>query len=235
VILTVNKAPTATTWAAPAAILYGTPLGASQLNATSTFPGALYYYPQAGAVLPLGSNTLSVTFVPTDTADYLSSKASVPLTVNQGVTPEITWATPAPIIYGAALGATQFNASSSVAGSFTYSPAAGTVPKVGILELSAIFTPTDTTDYRTATATVYLTVNKIPTMVTWATPTAIPYGTPLGASQLNATSTVPGSFYYYPEAGTVLPVGPNTLSVTFIPTDTADYLSSKATVTLTVN
>jgi hypothetical protein len=235
VFLIVNKATPAIAWATPAQITYGTGLGASQLNATSTVPGTFYYGPGTGTVLPIGSNTLSATFIPTDTADYLSSTASVPLTVNQGATPEITWAIPAPITYGAALGATQLNASSSVAGSFKYSPAAGTVPKVGIQALSATFTPTNTTNYSTATASVFLTVNKVPTTVTWAAPAAILSGTPLGASQLNATSTVPGTFYYYPEAGAVLPVGSNTLSVTFIPTDTADYLSSKASVTLTVN
>jgi streptogramin lyase len=235
VFLIVNKATPAITWATPAAITFGTGLGASQLNATATVPGAFYYDPEAGAVLPIGSKTLSVTFIPTDTANYLSSKASVPLTVSQGVTPEITWATPAPITYGTALGATQLNASSSVAGSFTYSPAAGTILKAGIQALSATFTPATPTSYSTATASVFLTVNKVPATVTWATPAAIPYGTPLGASQLNATSAVPGTFYYYPEAGAVLSIGSHTLSVTFIPTDTADYLSSNATVTLTVN
>ena len=74
--------------------------------------------------------------------------------------PAITWATPAPIVYGTALSATQLDASSPVAGSFTYSPAAGTVLTVGQQTLTATFTPTDTTDYTTATATV--TLNVIP-------------------------------------------------------------------------
>jgi len=72
--------------------------------------------------------------------------------------PAITWATPAPIIYGTALSGTQLNASSPVAGSFSYSPSAGTVLGVGQHTLQANFTPTDTTDYTGATATVVLTV-----------------------------------------------------------------------------
>lgn len=72
--------------------------------------------------------------------------------------PQINWATPAPIVYGTALSATQLNASSPVAGSFTYSPAAGTVLGVGQQTLTATFAPTDATDYTPGTATVSLNV-----------------------------------------------------------------------------
>jgi hypothetical protein len=72
--------------------------------------------------------------------------------------PTIMWATPAPIVYGTALSATQLDASSALPGSFTYSPAAGTVLTVGQHTLTATFTPNDTTDYTPATATVTLTV-----------------------------------------------------------------------------
>ena len=75
-------------------------------------------------------------------------------------TPQIKWATPAPIVYGTALSATQLDASSPVAGSFTYSPPAGTVLGVGQQTLTATLTPVDTTDYTTGTATV--TLNVIP-------------------------------------------------------------------------
>jgi hypothetical protein len=72
--------------------------------------------------------------------------------------PVITWATPANIVYGTPLSGAQLNASSSVAGSFTYSPAAGTILGTGKQPLTATFTPTDAIDYTTATATVTLTV-----------------------------------------------------------------------------
>ena len=74
--------------------------------------------------------------------------------------PTITWATPAPITEGTALSATQLDASASVPGTFVYSPAAGTVLGVGSHTLKATFTPTNTTDYTTATATVVLVVNR---------------------------------------------------------------------------
>ena len=62
--------------------------------------------------------------------------------------PQITWATPTPIVYGMPLSATQLDASSAVAGSFTYSPAAGAVLTVGQQTLTATFTPTDTDHLR---------------------------------------------------------------------------------------
>src|SRR6185503_12512722 len=56
------------TWPAPAPIVVGTALSATQLNATTTVAGTFAYTPASGTVLPLGTGqTLSVTFTPTDT------------------------------------------------------------------------------------------------------------------------------------------------------------------------
>ncbi|WP_229668952.1 beta strand repeat-containing protein, partial [Edaphobacter acidisoli] len=79
--------------------------------------------------------------------------------------------------------------SQPVSGTFVYNPPAGTTPAVGTDTLSTTFTPTDTTDYSTASASVSLVVNPTVTSTTWATPAPIIYGTPLSATQLNATST----------------------------------------------
>jgi hypothetical protein len=71
--------------------------------------------------------------------------------------------------------------------------------------------------------------------ITWANPASIVYGTPLGSAQLDATASVPGTFAYTPAAGTILNVGNNqTLSVTFAPTDTTDYTTATATVSINV-
>ena len=234
VTLTVNKATPAIPWTTPAAIPYGTALSAAQLDASSTVAGTYVYSPAAGAVLTAGLQTLSVTFTPTDSSDYLTATSTVQLTVNKA-TPAISWATPAAIPYGTALSATQLDASSTVAGTFVYTPAAGAVPTAGLQTLSVTFTPTDSSDYTTATATVQLTVNKAAPVVTWATPVAIPYGTALSAVQLDAGSTVAGTFVYTPAAGAVPMAGLQTLSVTFTPTDSTDYSTATATVQLTVN
>jgi sugar lactone lactonase YvrE len=234
VTLTVNKATPVITWPTPAAITYGTALSATQLDASSTVAGSFTYSPAAGTVLGAGQQTLTATFAPTDTTDYAAASATVTLTVNQA-TPTITWATPAAITYGAALSGTQLNASSTVAGTFTYSPAFGTVLGAGQQTLTATFAPTDTADYTTAAATVTLTVSKATPAIVWATPAAITYGTALSATQLDASSTVAGSFTYSPAAGTVLGAGSQTLTVSFAPTDSTDYTTATASVTLTVN
>ena len=176
---------------------------------------------------------MSVKFTPTDTTDYTTATATQKLIVNKAV-PVITWPAPAAITYPTPLSSAQLNATANVPGTFVYSPAAGTVLTANIRTLSVKFTPTDTTDYTTATATQKLTVNKAVPVITWAAPAAITYGTPLSATQLNATANVPGAFVYTPAAGTVLTAGTQTLSVKFTPTDTTDYTTATATQTLTV-
>ena len=72
-------------------------------------------------------------------------------------------------------------------------------------------------------------------VLTWNQPPAISPGTPLGATQLNATANVPGTFVYSPAAGTVLPPGTGeTLNVTFTPYDTVDYAIAAASTTIDV-
>jgi hypothetical protein len=234
VALTVNKTTPTVAWATPSAISYGTALNASQLDASSSVPGTFVYSPAAGTVLASGSQMLSVAFTPTDTTDYNAASASVALTVNKAMA-TITWAAPAGITYGTALSASQLNATASVAGTFVYSPAAGTVLVSGLQTLSVTFTPTDATDNNTATATVALTVNKALPTITWAAPGAITSGTALSSTQLDATASVPGSFAYSPAAGSVLAAGAQTLTVIFTPTDAVDYSTASVSVTLTVN
>ena len=82
---------------------------------------------------------------------------------------------------------------------------------------------------------VVLHVNQIASVVTWAAPAPITLGTPLSATQLDATASVPGTFVYSPAIGKVLTVGTHTLSVTFTPTDHTDYTKATATVTLVVH
>jgi uncharacterized repeat protein (TIGR01451 family) len=61
--------------------------------------------------------------------------------------PTITWNNPADIIYGTALDGTQLNAMANVPGTFTYTPAAGTILGKGAHNLHVDFTPTDTVNY----------------------------------------------------------------------------------------
>jgi hypothetical protein len=78
------------------------------------------------------------------------------------------------------------------------------------------------------------TVAKADPALAWASPTGIVYGTPLGASQLDATASTPGTFTYSPSAGTVLGPGSRTLSATFTPADSADWNGGAVTTTISV-
>ena len=150
--------------------------------------------------------------------------------------PTITWANPADIVYGTTLGAAQLDATANVPGTFTYSPPAGTVLHARSGQtLSVTFAPSDTTDYTNATATVSINVLPASPTITWANPADIVYGTTLGATQLDATASVPGTFTYSPPMGTILSAGNNqTLSVSFTPMDTTDYTGATATATINV-
>jgi hypothetical protein len=108
------------------AITYGTPLSNIQLDATTSDPGTLTYTPAAGTIIPVGTDTLSVTFTPTDTTNHSSATRTVQLVVNKAA-PVITWAAPTGIIYGTALSATQLNATGSVPGTLVYTPALGSI------------------------------------------------------------------------------------------------------------
>ena len=71
--------------------------------------------------------------------------------------------------------------------------------------------------------------------VKWATPAALTYGEPLGAAQLNATSSVAGDFVYFPRAGTFFNSGTQQLVAIFFPKNNANYSAVSNTVTLLVN
>ena len=88
-----------------------------------------------------------------------------------------------------------------------------------------------------ATQTINLTATatKGTPPISWSNPAAITYGAALSSTQLNAGSSLAGTFVYSPSSGTVLSAGSQTLSVTFNPTDTTNYNSGTGNVTLTVN
>jgi len=233
-ILSVSKRAVTITWSDPAAIPYGTALSATQLNATATVPGTFAYTPASGTVLGAGTQTLKVTFTPTDSVNYSTATKAVSLVVAaQAVT--ITWANPAGIAYGTALSATQLNATASVAGTFAYTPAEGTVLGAGTQTLNVTFTPTDTASYNTATKAVSLVVGQAGTTTSLSVSSApvtagasvnlisqvvsAPTGTPTGtvsfydgATLLNTATLSVGSASY---ATTSLSVGVHSLTATY--------------------
>lgn len=158
-----------------------------------------------------------------DSATYIIAKAN----------PAITWATPTAITYGTALSGTQLNASSPVAGVFTYTPASGTVLNAGIQNLSVSFVPTDNANYNNGSANVNLTVNKATATITLSNLNQAYDGTPKSA------------------IATTNPVGLNVITITYNGSPTApsaigsyavnaslvnaDYTATPATGTLVIS
>ncbi len=176
-------------------------------------------------------------------AAALSSEISQ--TISQ-TTPSVSFFLPSTIVYGTSLSnlliASATSASTIVPGTFVFTaiPTGGvvtsaTVFPAGSYDVTANFTPTDTSTYTTATGSASITVSKATPTITWATPSPIAYGTALGAAQLNASSGgVAGTFVYSPGTGTLPGAGVSTLATAFTPTDSADYDPASATVSLTV-
>ena len=158
-LINVLKADPMITWTNPADITFGAALGATQLNAGANVAGSFAYSPMSGTVLNAGaSQTLDVTFTPTDTGNYNVVMAQALINVLKA-DPMITWANPADITSGTALSATQLNAGANVDGGFVYSPVSGTVLGVGNSQtLDATFTPDDTDNYNVVMAQALINV-----------------------------------------------------------------------------
>jgi hypothetical protein len=146
------------TWPNPNQIKYGTALSTQQLNATANTPGTFVYTPTLGTILPAGTDTLGVTFTPADPNAYTTQTASASLAVSQ-ITPLILWL-PHIMSNGIGLTAQELDPRTDVPGTFTYSPALGTVLGVGLHVLTATFTPNDTTDYTTSTVKTLVLVRR---------------------------------------------------------------------------
>src|SRR2546421_6810421 len=124
--MSLKPAPTIT-WPTPSDIVYGTALGATQLNATADVPGTFTYSPPDGTVLPAGdAQKLSVIFTPEDPQAFSETTASMFINVSKA-TPAIAWPRPAAILFGTSLGVAQLNATANLSGTFFYSPPAGTI------------------------------------------------------------------------------------------------------------
>jgi len=89
-----------------------------------------------------------------------------------------------------------------------------------------------------STASTTINIIKTNQTITWNALATMTYGGPLSSTQLNATvvgvagGSAPGALTYTPAAGTILPAGSNSLTVTAAAT--ANYNSATKTVTISV-
>jgi Bacterial Ig-like domain (group 3)/FG-GAP-like repeat/Abnormal spindle-like microcephaly-assoc'd, ASPM-SPD-2-Hydin len=178
-----------------------------------------------GKFQPSAAGARAATLTVADNAADSPQTVVLTGTGSQGA-PTITWPNPADIAYGTALGSTQLDASAGVVGgAFAYTPAAGTVLSVGTHTLSVTFTPTDTTDYSSATATASVNVVKAGSTTTLAQPALSYFGDSVTLSATVAPSTT-GS-----PTGTVTFLdGSTTLGTGTISSGTATFQTSSLSV-----
>ncbi len=176
---------------------------------------------ETGTVLNAGANQAHFTRSHQRTSAITTRLlANRTITVNKA-TPLVTWPGPAQITYGTPLSSTQQNASANVPGTYTYTPPDGTILNTGANQnISVKFEPNDATNY-----------NIVPTTSNADHGYQSNAGGNLGnapfrsgrccavtATQLNATSNIPGTPTYAPGPGTVFNVeGTYTLHVSLPP------------------
>jgi O-glycosyl hydrolase len=228
--------PTITALPGASAITYGQTLAASTLTGGTGSVSGTFAWTTAGATPGAGTDTESVTFTPTDTTDYATATGSVTLTVNRA-TPVITELPAASTItYGQKLSAsTLTGGTASVSGTFAFTTP-GLAPSAGTDTERITFTPTDTTDYVTATGSVTVTVNQVtPTVTAWPRASAITVGQILSQSTLTGgTASVSGTFAFA-TPGATPGAGTDPESVIFTPSDSTDYTTVTGSVNVTVN
>jgi hypothetical protein len=232
---------------------------ATGVNGTALV-GSFVYSPAAGTTLTAGSHVLATTFTPTDTTDYNTNTAQVTIQVNAPTAASVVIQESAnPITYGQSEtftvvvtgtdgkplsgGTATFTVDGAAIGSATVVNGLGSISNStltgGTHQVGVSYT--NTTTNQTLTASAPLTVNKATPVLTWPTPAAIYTSTPLSATQLDAAATgvngaaLVGSFVYSPAAGTTLTTGSHVLATTFTPSDTTDYNTNTAQVTIQVS
>jgi len=238
-------------------------------NATKTYgsPNPTFTDTITGYVNGDTSSVVSGTASLTTTANTSSSVGSYPITAAQGTlaasnytfqyvpatltvtqpAAAINWPTPTAITYGTPLSSTQLDAAytcggQTVAGSYVYTPALGTVLSAGNHTLSVTFTPTDTTDCPVTTSTVSLTVNPAVLTVT-AQPGSKTYGsanpalTDVISGYVNGdtSSVVTGTASVTTTAVTGSPVGSYPITAAQGTLAASNYTFNYVPSTLTVN
>lgn len=140
-----------------------------------SLPLAAAVVDQFGALIPETAYTWTVSgggsvvdgiFTPGDQPGLRQISVSAPgvpqadtLAVQVAGIPALAWSTPAPLPVGGTLDAVRLAATSSVPGTFTYTPPAGTVlGSAGTVPLRADFTPADADAWEGGTVTTTLTV-----------------------------------------------------------------------------
>ena len=198
----ISLAPTITAWPSGSTITYGQTLADSALTGgAASVPGTFAWTTPATAP-PAGTASHSVTFTPTDTANYTTVTDAASVTVNKATQAITAIATPSGIAYGgsSALSTTGGSGTGAVsyavtAGNAFCSVSDATLTGTGVGICTVTATKAADANYNAVSATVDVSVGKKTTTIALnATPNPAPLNAPV-----TITATVAGD----PPGGTV--------------------------------
>ncbi len=158
---TIDTAPSASN------IIFGQTLASSVLSGGAATPsGGTFTFTTPSTAPATGTASHGITYTPSDTTNYNNASGSVSVTVNKATPTVTTPPTASDITEGQSLASSVLSGgSASVAGVFTFTTPA-TVPPVGTNSQPVTFTPSDTTNYNTASTSTNVTVNAASTTYT---------------------------------------------------------------------
>ena len=184
----------------------------------------------------------SIARTPTTFDTYLGFRlARNALEANQKVMPTvITPPTASALVFGQALSNSTLSGGlasvngTTVAGSFAFA-SPSTVPPVGNSTHSVVFTPVDSVNFTTATANVTVSVSKAGAVIsTLPSASSITFGQALSSSVLTGgAANVAGSFAFASPSAKPA-AGNSTQGVVFTPSDSGNYTTATANVTVRV-
>ena len=190
-----------------------------------------------------GAGTCVVQASGAETTNFYAATQTQNVTIAKAI-PVITFGTAPTPTYPGSDFSVSANTTNTYSSALTYSYVSGpcafvsgsTFSSTGSGDCVVQATGAATTNFEATSNTLTITISgKTAPTITWNNPADITYGTALSATQLNATASVPGTFVYTPDSGTVLDAGNSqTLHVDFTPTDTSLYSIASKDVTINV-
>jgi trimeric autotransporter adhesin len=250
--ITINQAAQTIEWSQQGPYIDGNGPVALEASASSGLPVSYTVHSGlcgvSGSSLTLtGPGTCVIDASQAGDSDYTAAE-DVSQTITADETQTISWPQQGPYAYGNR--PVVLHASASAGLSPSYAVRSGpcsvsgswlTFTGPGACVIDANQPPDSYFDLPSPTVSQTITVDRATPSLTWPTPAAITFGTPLSSAQLDAKATgvggVPlaGTFTYKPALGRVLNAdGNQTLRVTFAPSDSGDYRSARATVPISV-
>ncbi|MCF7674168.1 MAG: choice-of-anchor D domain-containing protein [Akkermansiaceae bacterium] len=205
------------------------------LGATTLAPGTSTTFNITFAPLAVGIRTAAIQIASND-GDENPFDISLTGTATKADSVVTTWPAASAITYGQTLADSVLSGGSATpAGTFAFT-APATAPAAGTAAQDVTFTPTDSANYNPVTGSVDVTVAKADSVVTtWPAASAITYGQTLADSVLSGGTATPEGTFAFTTPTTEPAAGTAAQSVTFTPTDSANYNPVTGSIEVTVN